>query len=261
MFVRDVRLQIALTLGLISIISLVRFFSLESLLALIITILTGQLLEGFLSYLTKKKYFFSYSALVSTLLVLLLFDQNLPLWIYLSAISIAITSKYILKFNNRHIFNPAALGIFLTSILAGQPVAWWGTSWHWLLVVALYIGAVPVLRRLRRLYIVGGFLLVYFLFALYATKSLQTIQLLWDGTTMLFALVMLPEPQTSPVVGHWIKTFGIFVGIIMIILIKILPTMNIDSLLLSLLTADLLSFILINLKSSPKIVPVPTTNV
>lgn len=261
MFIRDTRLQIAFTLGVIAIFSLVRFFSFNILFTLIITLLIGQLVEALLSFITKKKFFLSYSALVSAFLVFLLLDYHLPLWINILAITLAISSKYIIRFKNRHIFNPAAFGLIITSILTKQQISWWGTSWNPLLAVILYIGALPVLRRLRRLYIVAGFLLVYFLFSFIVNRNLQTIQFLLDGTLMLFTLIMLPEPQTSPVMGYWQKIFGVFVGFIMILIVKFLSNLNTDPLLLSLLLADLLSFLLINIKSSHNISPVASKNV
>ena len=263
MFVKDVRLQIALTLGAIAVISLIRFFSLTIFLSFIISLVGTLLIESLFLYFTKKKIFLSYSAIITGLLIFLIWQSD-SLWTYLLAAVLAISSKYILKLGPKHIFNPAAFGLLTSSIITGTPVAWWGASWNILLILILYIGTLPVLKRLRRLYIVGGFLLFYFIFSILTTQNIQTIQFLIDGTVILFALIMLPEPQTSPISGHWLKKFGVYVALIMIVLInvlKYLPNINIDPLLLSLLIGDLLSVLLIKLQSRPITIPPPTQNV
>src|SRR3989338_5663899 len=107
MFVKDVRLQIALTLGAIAVISLIRFFSLTILLSFIISLVGTLLIES-----------------------LFLFWQSDSLWTYLLAAVLAISSKYILKLGPKHIFNPAAFGLLTSSIITGTPVAWWGASWN-----------------------------------------------------------------------------------------------------------------------------------
>ncbi len=245
MIFKDTRLQIAATLGLVALISLIRFFSAYTFLTLIIIIISGQLIEALFTYLTKRKYFFSYSALVTALLVFLLFATHLPLWIYIFALTLAISSKYTLKISQHHIFNPAALGIFVTSLITKQPVSWWGASWIWFLPLIIIFGSFSVLKRLRRLYIVGGFIIIYILFTFLSTSTIN-LSVLIDGTVILFSFIMLPEPLTSPIRGHWLKTFGIFIGLLMVIIVKILPAINIDPLLLAILSGDLLSFLFIN---------------
>ena len=259
MFVKDVRLQIALTLVAIAVISFVRFLSLTTLSAFIISLFGTLLIESLFLYITKRKIFLSYSAIITGLLIFLIWQSD-SLWAYGLAAVLAISSKYILKLGPKHIFNPAAFGLLTTSLITGTPVSWWGTSWNPLLVILLYIGCLPVLKRLRRLYMVGGFLLFYFIFSFLTAQNIHTIQFLLDGTIMLFALVMLPEPQTSPIMGHWLKSFGVYIALLMVVIIhllKFLPSFNIDPLLLSLLIGEVLSILLIKLQSRPNNIPAP----
>ncbi len=264
MFVKDIRLQIALTLGVIALLSIVRFFSFHVLLTFLVSLVGTQIIELFFLYITKRKIFLSYSAIITGLLIFLIWQSD-SLWTYGLAAVLAISSKYIIKFRSKHIFNPAAFGLLTTSLITSTPASWWGTSWNSLLIIILYIGVLPVLKRLRRLYIIASFLLMYFLIAFIITKSLPTIQLLLDGTIMLFALIMLPEPQTSPITGIWQKSFGLLVGAAIFIptfIFRSLVNLPPDSFLFGLLFADLLSFIfiLINIRSHPNIIPAPTKN-
>lgn len=261
MFVKDVRLQIALTLLIISILSLFHFFSFSLLLTLIFLILSGQFIDIALTYLTQKKLFLSYSALVTASLVFLIIDKNSPLWLPLLTLFIAIASKHLLKIGPGHIFNPAAFGILSVSIIIQTPPSWWGTSWSGLLPLIIILGSFPVLLRLRRLYMVFGFLIIYILYSFVTTLHLNFLFFL-DGTIILFAFIMLPEPQTSPFMRNWRYIFGFFVGLLAIPIAKlssIYPTL--DFLIASLLSADLLSFILNNFLLIKKTTPLPTQNV
>lgn len=242
MFVKDVRREIALTLFVISLLSIWRFFSLPIIISFLSTLLTAQLVENIFNYLYKKKFFLSYSAIVTSLLIFLIVDKNSPAWVLISAVVVGVSSKFILKIGQKHVFNPAALGILVISLLFKTSPSWWGSSWSLLPVLIIYLGSLPVLKRLRRLYIIGGFMIIYFLFTFLSTRNIQSLKFLIDGTVVLFAMVMLPEPQTSPVAGHFLKTFGVFVGILMIILVKLLSSLNLDFLISALLIGDLLSF-------------------
>ena len=47
------------------------------------------------------------------------------MWFLFFAGGIAMASKYILAIIKKHIFNPVAISVALTSLLAGQSASWW----------------------------------------------------------------------------------------------------------------------------------------
>ena len=117
----------------------------------------------------------------------------------------AIASKYLLAIRRQHIFNPAALGIFLTGIFFGQYSTWWVGSLQMLPLVI--VGGILVLRKLNRFRLVGTFLGAFIIF-FFGQSLIQghgfslaftTAQFVFLHPELLFlAAVMLIEPLPSP---------------------------------------------------------------
>ncbi len=140
----------------------------------------------------------------------------------------AVASKYLLAFRKAHIFNPAALGIFLTGILFGQYSSWWVGSLQMLPLVI--VGGFLILRKINRFRLVGIFLGSFIVFLVGQTIirgqglgfALQTAQFVFLHTEILFlAAVMLIEPLTSP------KTIGKQAIYAVIVAFFLLPQMTI----------------------------------
>ncbi len=121
----------------------------------------------------------------------------------------AVASKYLLALRRQHIFNPAALGIFLTGVLFGQYSTWWVGSLQMLPLVV--VGGILVLRKINRFRLVGTFLVAFVVFLVGQSLiqgngfgfAFTTAQFVFLHTEILFlAAVMLIEPLTSP------KTIG-----------------------------------------------------
>ena len=144
---------------------------------------------------------------------------------------------------HRHIFNPAAFGIFVTSLLLSVPVAWGAVSLHQWMILIL-IGASYTLYQLKRLWLPVTFLAVYgaYLFLIFGQAAAFLV--LFNGTLFLFAFIMLPEPITSNASGKWKYLFGPLVAVLTIIVGKIgvLPDAFLPALLLGNLIAFLAKF-------------------
>ncbi len=131
---------------------------------------------------------------------------------------LAIASKYLLAIHRRHVFNPAAIAVVLTSLGAGDSASWWvGTAW--MLPFVLLLG-VPLMRRLRR----SGMVMVFVLVALAVTAVLAlllgadlvaTLQKEVLSSALFFAgFVMLTEPLTSPTTRGKQLGYAAFVGLL-----------------------------------------------
>lgn len=164
-----------------------------------LAVLTAAFADIALIKLRGLKPFFPSAAIVSGLIIGLLSAPTLPWYQLVLASAAAILSKNFLRSGKRHIFNPAALGLFSAALIFNNPISWWGASFQilsaktvsvLLFLVLLSPGYVSMLR-LRRERILLGF---------FAAHTLLTGNLrpLLDPTTLFFALVMLPEPMTSP---------------------------------------------------------------
>lgn len=116
----------------------------------------------------------------------------------------AIASKFLFRWRNKHFFNPANFGIISALLLTND--AWvspgqWGTDWWYLLLFAGMGGV--ILKKVGRWDTSVTFLLVY--------ASLEAMRNLWlgwswdvwlhqlsSGSLLLFALFMLTDPRSIP---------------------------------------------------------------
>lgn len=211
----------------------------------------------------KKPFFFPNAAIVTGLIIALLTAPTLPWYEPILASIIAIGCKNFLRINNRHIFNPAAIGLFLTAIIFGHSVSWWGTSWQQItvqnifLLLAFFILLSPAyisVIRLKRWRIIVSFFILYLFVNPLIQSNFNIIQsfvllppILFDATTLFFILVMLPEPMTSPH-NHFRQIyFGLFTACIALVISLTTPIFPLfalipDVYIFALLLANLIFF-------------------
>ena len=145
------------------------------------------------------------SAYITALILAMIIDPisspgSLPLlgW----AALLATSSKYILSIHNKHIFNPAAIAVVITSFALGDPASWWVGTASMLPVVL--IGGALLVRKLRQsemvlLFIAASLVtvcIVSLVQGLSVTKELRL--LLVESPLFFFAAIMLTEPLTAP---------------------------------------------------------------
>ena len=105
----------------------------------LIAVVSCVVIEGAVLFYKTKSFKISDSAIISGLIIGYVLAADGPWWSFLAAAYIAITSKYLLRFAKKHIFNPAAFGILLTTIIFGVSTEWKGTySWYVLVPFGLY---------------------------------------------------------------------------------------------------------------------------
>lgn len=118
---------------------------------------------------------------------------------------IAMASKYLLVFNKRHIFNPAAISAVLMSIFFGYAASWWVGSL--VMFPLIVLGGLLVLRKTQRekmaAVFITAFLFIVGVFSFFPNSSTQTVLLTWqtsifESSLPFFMFVMLIEPLTSP---------------------------------------------------------------
>lgn len=139
--------------------------------------------------------------------------------IFLTAAGVlAMASKYILTIGNKHIFNPAAIAVVLTSFGAHQSASWWiGNSAMMPFVV---IGGFLLMRRIRRTEMVSCFLGIALgatAFSIVVTHGdvLSTLHHVFFSSALFFmAFVMLTEPQTSPATKRHEIWYGMLTGLL-----------------------------------------------
>ncbi len=144
-----------------------------------------------------------YSPMITALGLSLLLRVDSPVTMAVAGI-VAIGSKFLIRVQEKHIFNPANFGIVV--VLSCTRAAWvspgqWGTS-LWLAGIFLTLGGL-VLRKVGRWDTTAAFLGFYC-----GLEALRNLYLGWtwdvwthrmmNGSLMLFALFMITDPRTIP---------------------------------------------------------------
>lgn len=131
---------------------------------------------------------------------------------------VAMASKYVFAWQRKHIFNPAAISVFLLGLFGNGNVYWWIGADVLLPFVAL-IGFL-IVRKIRKFSFVGIFLATSLAtITLFSMKNGVAIQqsipeafISWP--LVFFATVMLTEPITMPPRKHLQLLLGALVGVL-----------------------------------------------
>lgn len=143
------------------------------------------------------------SALISSLSLCLLLRTN---QLSLAALAAALTigSKFLLRVDGRHVFNPTNVGLAVTIALTGS--AWvspgqWGASANFGMLMAC-LGGLVIHRAARSdvtYAFIGFYALVVFGRALWLGDPLALpLHHLANGAFLLFAFFMISDPKTTP---------------------------------------------------------------
>ncbi len=138
-------------------------------------------------------------------------------WIMALAVTIAISSKFLIQFNQKHVFNPGNFGIVIALLFSHgawvSPGQWGESMWY---VVLFFICGGLVLRKVGRWDTTIAFLAFYL--ALEAGRNLY-LGWTWDvwshrmmsGSLIMFSFFMITDPRTIPnsKVSRLIWTFTI----------------------------------------------------
>lgn len=170
----------------------------------ILTIISTALITQFFgTRLFSLPHFDFRSPLISALSLCLLVRTNTLLLLSLTAV-ITILSKFLFRWNNKHIFNPTTFGLVAMMLLTGQvwvsPGQWGSVAFFGFLLAG--VGGL-VIYRAARSDVTYAFLFFYtaivFGRALWLGDPL-TIPLhqLENGAFLLFAFFMISDPKTTP---------------------------------------------------------------
>jgi len=129
---------------------------------------------------------------------------------------IAMTSKYILAINNKHVFNPAAIAALIIPLLGFDGASWWVATPFLAPLVA--ICGILIVRKIHRFSLffafVGAALLSIFIHnAGYVTNYADFVgEVLLSWPILFFGGFMLTEPYTMPPTKRLQIIFGLIIG-------------------------------------------------
>lgn len=177
----------------------------------------------FTAYTTKR--FSSVKSALITALGLCLLLKTGSEWVAALASFVAISSKFLIRVKNKHIFNPANIGIIAAIAITQQ--AWvapgqWGSGvilWFLMgsagLMMVLKVGRIDT--AITFLIVFGG--LLFARQVLYLGWETEVwLHKMSNGTLLLFAFFMITDPMTTP--NHkkarivWAAAIGLFLFVV-----------------------------------------------
>jgi len=172
----------------------------QNVLAILVTAQAAQYLGTRLAGLDR---FDPLSALITSLSLTMLFRTDVALLAALAA-AIAIGSKFLVRFNGKHVFNPANFAI--VTLMFASDRAWissgqWGSAT--LGAFALACLGFLVLTRAKRaettIAFLGAYAALLFGRALWLGDPLEIpLHQLQNGALLIFAFHMISDPKTTP---------------------------------------------------------------
>lgn len=174
--------------------------------------------------------FNSESWLITALIIFLIFPA--PRSVAEAAVVLLVgiaanASKYLLAWNGKHIFNPAAFGVALAGFLGLQTSTWWvGNSALWVLM--LVVGLL-IVRKIRRfsfvmLFVVVSIVLQAGYLLLQGHLSVAVMQNVLVASPLIFlSTIMLTEPATMPPRKSQQAVFAVIIAVLYVGAWKIGP--------------------------------------
>jgi enediyne biosynthesis protein E5 len=125
-------------------------------------------------------------------------------WPYALCSALSITSKYVLRVNGRHLWNPSNFGISAMLFLAGDAVGSLSIQWGnylWPMLVIWILGAL-IIWRLRRFHITATYVASFIAYALVRSWLTGTpwqaeIAPITGPMYQLFIFFMITDPKTT----------------------------------------------------------------
>ena len=153
----------------------------------------------------KKELAFPFSAFITGTIIGSIASRTAPIYVVLLAVLVAIASKHVLRLKDRHVFNPAALGLLIGLALFGLGDEWWAATSFQALGATILLTPLLILPNWRamKLRVSLSFLLTTSVLFV-ATGQLGTgnptdlLTNLFYALPYYFAFIMVSEPKTSP---------------------------------------------------------------
>ena len=139
-------------------------------------------------------------------------------WPFVLCSLIAITSKYVLRFRGRHLWNPSNLGVSAILFLAGDIAASLSIQWgnFVLPMMVIWVLGAAIIWRLRRFHITATYVIAFIAFALLRSWMIGSpwqseISPITGPEYQLFIFFMITDPKTtvSSKTGQCVVAFSV----------------------------------------------------
>jgi enediyne biosynthesis protein E5 len=179
------------------------FGILESYQKTLLAIATAMVIEMILSRIFVGKWPHLASSYITGISVGILL-RSPAFWPYAVCAAIAITSKYVIRYKGRHLFNPSNFGISVVLFLLPASVAMLSIQWGndmWSLVAIWALGSV-IIWRLRRFHISATYVVSFLALAVIRAHIIHEpvmseISPITGPEYQLFIFFMITDPKTT----------------------------------------------------------------
>lgn len=175
-------------------------------------VFTCTALDIFLNRVFRKKKIYVQSAVISGFIVAGILDYSSDWYVLVIVSAIAIISKFIIRINKKHVFNPANFGLFAAALFK-QPLTWNIESNIYIIIIA----GIYIALALRKWPHVLGFLLVFT--GTFYFSGINPLNII----SWFFVFIMLIEPKTSGSGKLRGFLFGGVAGLTSFIIFKFIP--------------------------------------
>lgn len=179
------------------------FGFLESLSRTVLAIITALVVELVVARLYWGQWPHLASAYVSGISVGILV-RSPAFWPYALCSAISVTSKYVLRAKNRHLWNPSNFGICVMLLLAPETVASLSIQWgnYLLPMIIIWILGSIIIWQFKRFHICATYVLSFMLFALVRSgitghPFLAEVAPITGPMYQLFIFFMITDPKTT----------------------------------------------------------------
>jgi len=180
-----------------------------------IAVFSAVAAESAVIYLKRKTFRVTASSVITGLIVGYVLSSDEAWFKFILAAVLAILSKSLINSQKKHLFNPAAFGIFLSIILFGAATQWKGTYlWYILLLPGLYFA-----YKFRKVEVLIGYAIAFILcFGTQAMLERVPLSIILGYNSFFYIFVMVIEPKTTPVKRNEKYLFGAGVAVLIFIL-------------------------------------------
>jgi hypothetical protein len=242
--VRDPRLHLAAVIVSLQVLGQTAFAFRLSIAQILISLLTCAVLEVGIVFWRQRVVMWPASALLTgngIAFILRVPDTRhgdwwsvRGAWIFAATAAVGILSKYVLRFGDRHVFNPSNFALVICFLLLGSTRAepldfWWGpmSTWLALTIGIIVIGGLAILARLRLLGIAIGFWLAFAAGLAVLAASGHSMTARWhlgpisnwsfwwilvsSPEILVFLFFMITDPRTVPErpVQRWVYAVAV----------------------------------------------------
>jgi Na+-translocating ferredoxin:NAD+ oxidoreductase RnfD subunit len=188
------------------------------LITIIIAVFSALAIESAILYFKTKTFQITESSIITGLIVGYVISSDEAWFKFALASILAILSKHLISFQKRHLFNPAAFGIFLSIILLSASTQWKGT---YLWYIVLPFGFYFAYKSMKIEVIIGYVITFLVLFGMQAILQKITLLDILGYNSYFYIFVMVIEPKTTPIKTAGKYLFGAGVAMLIFVLTQI----------------------------------------